>query len=62
MFGNKKIWCHHASSGVYYDVKPIRFVKMCPCGANYQCPICGYGEGTLPHKCKSVATIPLIEE
>ena len=47
-FGDKKIWCHQHSD------RPIRFIKACPCGTNYECPICGFGIATLPHKCKLI--------
>lgn len=47
-FGNSKEWCHQHSG------KPVRKVKLCPCGLNKGCPVCGYGEATMPHKCKSI--------
>ena len=57
MFGNKKQWCYHVDSP-YWGEPPVRFQKICPCGKNYECPICGYGTASTPHECRLIKIYP----
>ena len=52
-FGNSREFCHHCNTP-YYNLKPIRKVKLCPCGRDKGCPLCGEGTITLAHKCKFI--------
>lgn len=49
IFKETDIICSHDENGIKH--KPVRIIKLCKCGANIICPICGQGQSSSICKC-----------